>query len=113
MTPLMLDSAIPLVFDGAQAQCFIVILRSTVLHSRTRNIVPGVRYTFIFRQSGGYSFAWPEVCRNAAPVDTTAGSTTVQNFIGNTDGYMDVHAVGTWREQSWPQQASRQSQHRK
>lgn len=90
------DSTIPLVFDCSKAQFFIVLLRSSVTHARVKNITPGVLYTFEFIQQGGNSFAWPSACRNATTVDPTPNSTTVQNFIGNTNGYMDANVAGTW-----------------
>lgn len=91
------DSAIPLVFDCAQAQFFIVMLRTTVTRARVKNIVPGVLYSFMFLQKGGYSFTWPDACRNGGAIDPKPESTTIEHFLGNSNGYMDANVGGTWK----------------
>lgn len=91
-----------MLFDGLKAQCFVINLHNNVTGAQVRmmNIVPGVLYTFIFRQQGSFTFEWPSLCRNTAPVDPEPGSTTVENFIGNTDGHMDADITGTWHKPS-------------
>jgi hypothetical protein len=93
LPPKYYDSAIPLVFDCSAALCFIVIMRNTVSQSRIKNVAPGARYTFVFRQKGNYAFTWPDVCHNASPVCEEPNSTTVQTFVGNTGGYLEAVAV--------------------
>lgn len=92
------DSVSPPLFDGNDALCFIVQLRSSVTNARVRNIAPGALYTFIIHQdaTGGHSFVWPSECIDAAEVDMRKNTTTVQNFIGDTGGLLKADLAGTW-----------------
>jgi hypothetical protein len=94
---ILLNSRQPLVFDGNQAECFIIALNNDVETSRVKNIIPGVLYTFVLHQNGagGYSFVWPPQCKNAASINTAQDATTVQNFIGLTGNYLLADPPGT------------------
>lgn len=82
------DSGQAIVFDGNEAETFVINMRSTVSTPRVKNIAPGLLYTFIFHQDsvGGHTFQWPQQFRNAAPVDTLPRATSVRIFIGDTVG---------------------------
>jgi hypothetical protein len=99
-----LNTRRPLVFDGTKAVCFIMTLMNNVPAGRTKNIAPGVLYTFIIHQNAAksYTFAWPITCLNAIPVDQTPDSTTVQNFIGLTGGTLQADPPGTWTQKEQP-----------
>jgi hypothetical protein len=83
---LNIDSTGLLLFDGLQAVCWFVNMRSNITALRVTNISPGQLYTFVFTQDGvgGHTVNWPVNCVNAAPINTTPNAKTVQNFIGNT-----------------------------
>jgi hypothetical protein len=100
----LFDTRKPLVFDGNQAVCFIMTLMNNVSGGRTKNIASGVLYTFVIYQNPeiSYSFAWPDTCLNAIPVDQTPDSTTVQNFIGLTGGRLEAVPPGAWTEKETP-----------
>jgi hypothetical protein len=85
-----LDSAGTLTFDGLQAVCWFVHMKSDVTQARVINISPGQLYTFVFQQdnAGRHRMVWPVNCQNAAPIDLAPNSTTVQNFIGNNNATM-------------------------
>jgi hypothetical protein len=91
------DSNSPLVFDGNEAQTFMVRLTSSVGSARVRNVNPGALYTFVITQdqAGGHSFTWPAQCRNAVRVNPEPNTTTTQNFVGRPGGIMDANAAGT------------------
>jgi hypothetical protein len=92
-------NAVPLVFDGNLALCFLVEVVSATRDAIVKNIAPGAIYTFVFHQDAkGHPFTWPASCLNASPVDTTPGATTVQNFVGNADGNLQANLPATWRE---------------
>lgn len=93
-----LGSQSNMVFDCNYALCFIVTMTNSVEAATMKYVIPGGLYTFIFKQdgNGGYSFAWPGNCINAAPVDMDPNATTVQNFIGTDAGTLEVNLPGTW-----------------
>lgn len=95
---IMLDSALPLVFDGNRAQCFVVKMRNTVTKARVKNVAPGVIYTFMFNQdgSGNHRFAWPQQCLNATAVNPSPFALTVVHFIGDANGNLDANMAATW-----------------
>lgn len=76
----------PLTFDGLQAVCWFIVMRSNVTSSRMMNISPGQLYTFVFTQDnvGGRTFSWPANCIDAAPISPAPNTTTVQNLVGHT-----------------------------
>ena len=96
---LTVSSASPL-FDGNRAVCWFMTMRNDVTNARFKNIVPGVLYTFLFRQdnTGGRSFEWPPLCVNPIPIDQTPHAVTVQNFIGSTGGQLIANLPGTFTE---------------
>jgi hypothetical protein len=83
---LNIDSGGAILFDGLAAVCWFIHMRSNVTSARVTNIAPGELYTFVITQdaTGGHVMNWPSNCINAAQIDPTPNSTTVQNFIGNT-----------------------------
>jgi hypothetical protein len=95
---VLLNSRIPLVFDGNQALCFIVAMNSNVTSAKVKNIAPGAMYTFVFHQNttGHYAFAWPAQCLNAVMIDQDPQAVTVQNFIGLTGGRLLAVPSGAW-----------------
>jgi hypothetical protein len=95
-----LESSGPLLFDGLQAVCWFVHMKSDITSPRVINISPGQLYTFVFGQdgTGGHKMIWPFNCRNAAPIDPTPNSTTVQNFIGNTGGLLEANISPAWAQ---------------
>jgi hypothetical protein len=94
---MLYSSTSPIVFDGTQAQCFIVNLRNNINSAKVKNIAPGVLYTFIFHQDGrgGHAFVWPAECQNATDVGRAPGQTSVHNFIGDVGEVMNANAPGT------------------
>ena len=96
---LNIRSSGAMTFDGLDAVVWVVSMRSPVnMPPRTKNISPGVLYTFIIRQDAtGHTFTWPATCHNAAPVDTSPNTVTIQNFIGSTGGELYPDVTGVWR----------------
>lgn len=95
---LFLESSGPLVFDGLKAVCWFVLMKSNISTPRVTNISPGQLYTFVFTQdaTGGHFINWPVNCNNASQIDPAPNSTTVQNFIGNAGGNLDVNISAAW-----------------
>jgi hypothetical protein len=87
---LALDSSSAMVFDGSLADTWSVQLVGSVLSARTRLISPGRLYTFIIIQGATttHQFNFPITCRNAAPMTPEPGTMLIQNFIGDTGGWL-------------------------
>ena len=83
---LNLISGGAILFDGLQAVSWFVHMQSDINSPRMVNISPGEIYVFIFTQDGvgGHRVNWLINCINAASIDPTPNSTTIQTFIGNT-----------------------------
>jgi hypothetical protein len=88
-----------MVFDGLDTTCWHVALIANVHTARIRNMFPGQRYTFIFKQSnlGKHIFTWPPACVNGLAVSVDPNTLTIQNFIADTGGILRAHHAGTWR----------------
>jgi hypothetical protein len=96
---LILDSEDAMLLDGLAAVVWqIEMIRSVSTPPRVKNIIPGVLYTFIFRQNqaGNNTFAWPLTCLNASPISLRPHSSTVQNFIGTLDGKLISNIPATY-----------------
>jgi hypothetical protein len=96
---LLLDSEDAMLLDGLAAVVWqIEMVRSVSTPPRVKNIIPGVLYTFIFRQdqAGQNTFIWPQTCENASAISLRPYSYTVQNFIGTLDGKLLAHLPATY-----------------
>lgn len=98
----VLNSAMPVVFDGRVAPCFMLTLRNSVTNARVRWMTPGQVYTFIIYQDqfGHHRLLWPAECHNAGPVNTNPLSVTVQTFVGTENGELTANLAGTWTERA-------------
>lgn len=94
-----IGSASP-VFDGNEALCWVVNMTNNVGDARVKHIMPGVLYTFVFRQdaAGGNTFQWPGNCIDAPPICLKPNSITTVNFIGtqNAGNLICNAAPATW-----------------
>ena len=96
-----IESGGAIAFDGLQAVCWFIHMRSDINSSRVVNISPGQLYTFVFTQdaTGNHNLTWPANCINGIPINPTPNSITVQNFVGMTGGLLYGNILGMWNAQ--------------
>jgi len=92
-----IESGGAILFDGLQAVCWFIHMRSSITEPRIANIAPGQLYSFVFFQdaNGNHVMHWPVNCVNAAPIDSAPNTTTVQHFVGLTGGRLYAHIAPT------------------
>lgn len=90
----------PVLFNGLEAVCWELTMSNGLTPSQiqVRNISPGQLYTVIFVQDakGGHTFGWPDVFKNATPINPYPLAKTVQNLIGDTSGFLLAVPTGAW-----------------
>ena len=89
----VLFSATP-IFDCSQGDTFVITLTGNVTSSTIINFAPDTKVSFIINQdgSGDRTFVWPSNVYDAVTINSTASSTSIDQFI-SPDG-SNFYALG-------------------
>lgn len=77
-------------FNGALGNVFDLTLNQNVTYTTAPNIPAGTFVEFIIAQdaTGGHTFAWPSIVKNAPLINSAANSVSTNLFIKRADGYL-------------------------
>ena len=90
-----------MLLDGSLYQTFIITFGTSVKQLILKKFSPGMLYVFVMKQDqkGSHTMNWGNSASNAVPLDPRPLSTTVQSFIGMSDGTLYSNVPGTWSEE--------------